>query len=164
VYLPPRSTPYPPQGKNVYPPYGQENHSAYNDQNPLGYTNVSQPSSNLVYPGQQQPYVGGPTSYNYPPNPVYGPTSVHMPHQYHLKINRQLPFLVTLDLPDLSQLTNDPIFHSLVWPVIPAKLPSDIPKFDEKSGEDPNNHVINFHLWCSSKSFMDDSIRLRLFQ
>jgi hypothetical protein len=70
---------------------------------------------------------------------------------------------VTLDLPDLSWLTNDPIFHSLVWRVIPAKLPSDIPKFDEKSGEDPNNHVMNFHFWCSSNSLMDDFVRLHLF-
>jgi hypothetical protein len=87
-----------------------------------------------------------------------------MPHQYHPQINRQLPFLATLDLPDLSRLTNDPIFHSPVWPVIPAKLPSDILKFDGKSGEDPNNHVMTFHLWCSSNSLMDDSIRLCLFQ
>jgi hypothetical protein len=71
---------------------------------------------------------------------------------------------VTLDLPDLSRLTNDPIFHSLVWPVIPAKLPSDILKFDEKYREDPNNHVMNFHLWCSSNSLMDDSVHLCLFQ
>jgi hypothetical protein len=87
-----------------------------------------------------------------------------MPHQYHLQVNRQLPFLATLDLPDLSRLTNDPIFHSSVLPVIPAKLPYNIPKFDGKSGEDPNNHVITFHLWCSSNSLMDDSIRLHLFQ
>jgi hypothetical protein len=80
------------------------------------------------------------------------------------QVNRQLSFLETLDLPDLSRLMNDPIFHSLVWPAIPAKLPSDIPKFDRKSGEDPNNHVMTFHLWCSSKSLMDDSIHLRLFQ
>jgi hypothetical protein len=40
----------------------------------------------------------------------------------------------------------------------------DIPKFDGKVGEDPNNHVMTFHLWCSSNSLMDDSIRLRLFQ
>jgi hypothetical protein len=59
---------------------------------------------------------------------------------------------------------NDPIFHSPVWLIIPAKLPSNIPKFDEKSGEDPNNHVMTFHLWCSSNSLMDDSIRLRIFQ
>jgi hypothetical protein len=87
-----------------------------------------------------------------------------MPHQYHPQINRQLLFLVTLDLPELSRLTNDPIFHSPIWPVIPAKLPSDIPKSDGKSGEDPNNHVMTFHLWCSSNSLMDDFVHLHLFQ
>jgi hypothetical protein len=87
-----------------------------------------------------------------------------MLHQYHSQINRQLPFLATLDLPDLSRLTNDPIFHSPVWPVIPAKLPSNIPKFEGNPGIDPNNHVMTFHLWCSSNSLMDDSICLRLFQ
>jgi hypothetical protein len=86
-----------------------------------------------------------------------------MPHQYHLPINQKLPFLVNMDLPDLSWLTNDPIFHSPVWPVIPAKRPSDILKSDEKSREDLNNHVMTFHLWCSSNSLMDDSIHLCLF-
>jgi hypothetical protein len=57
LYPPPRSTPFPPQGHNVHPLSGQENHPAYNSHNPPGYENVSQPSSNLVYPGQQQPYV-----------------------------------------------------------------------------------------------------------
>jgi hypothetical protein len=79
-------------------------------------------------------------------------------------VNRQLPFLATLDLPDLSRILNDPIRHSPQWPAIPAKLPSDIPKFDGKAGEDPNNHVMTFHLWCSSNSLMDDSIRLCPFQ
>jgi hypothetical protein len=69
-----------------------------------------------------------------------------------------------LDLPDLSRILNDLIHHSPQWPVIPAKLPSDIPKFEGKVGEDPNNHVMNFHLWCSSNLLMDDSIRLLLFQ
>jgi hypothetical protein len=64
----------------------------------------------------------------------------------------------------LSRILNDPIRHSPQWPAIPAKLPSDIPKFDGKVGEDPNNHVMTFHLWCSSNSLMDESIRLRLFQ
>jgi len=31
-------------------------------------------------------------------------------------------------------------------------------------GEDPNNHSMTFHLWCSSKSLMDESIRLHHFQ
>jgi hypothetical protein len=111
---------------------------AYNPQNPSGYpplTHVSRTPSNPVYPGQHQPYTRGPNGYNYPPNPVYGPTGVPMTHQYYLQVNQQLPFLVTLDLPDLSRLTNDPIFHSPVWPAIPAKLPADIPKFDGKSME-----------------------------
>jgi hypothetical protein len=69
-----------------------------------------------------------------------------------------------LDLPDLSRILNDPIRHSPQWPAIPAKLLLDIPKFDGKPGEDPNNHVMNFNLGCSSNSLMDDSIRLHLFQ
>jgi hypothetical protein len=60
---------------------------------------------------------------------AYGPTGLSMglppqSHQY-LHVNRQLPFLATLDLSDL-------IRHSPQWPAIPAKLPSDIPKFDGK--------------------------------
>jgi hypothetical protein len=102
--------------------------------------------------------------YNYPPQIVYGPTGVPMPHQYHPQVSRQLPFLATLDLPNLSRLTNDTILHFLFWPLIPAKLPSDIPKFGDKPGEDTNNHVMTFHLWCSSNSLMDDSICLCLFQ
>jgi hypothetical protein len=79
-------------------------------------------------------------------------------------VNKQLPFLATLDLSDLSMILNDPILHSPYWPIIPAKLPYDIPKFDGRSGEDPNNHVMTFHLWCSSNSLMDYSIRLQLFK
>ena len=47
---------------------------------------------------------------------------------------------------------------------MPNKLPSDIPKFEGKSGEDPSNHVMTYHLWCASNSLIDDLIRLRLFQ
>jgi hypothetical protein len=163
--------PHFPAGQNSQtpqqPPYGQMPNPTHNPQNPSGYpplTHASQNTSNPMYLGQNQPHMRGPTSYNYPHNPVLGPTGVPLPHQHYPQVNRQLPFLATLDLPDLSRLTNDPIYHSSVWPAIPAKLPSDIPKFDGKSGEDPNNHVMTFHLWCSSNSLMDDSIRLRLFQ
>jgi hypothetical protein len=72
--------------------------------------------------------------------------------------------LATLDLLDLSCLTNNPILHAPFFPVIPAKLSSDIHKFNVKLGEDPNNHVTTFHLWFSSNCLMDDSILLRLFQ
>jgi hypothetical protein len=47
---------------------------------------------------------------------------------------------------------------------MPTKLPSDIPKFEGKLGEDHANHVMTFHLWFSSNNIMDDSICLRLFQ
>jgi hypothetical protein len=76
----------------------------------------------------------------------------------------QMPYLASLNIPDLSKLTNDPILHDPTWPAMPTKLPSDIPKFEGKAGDDPANHVMTFHLWCSSNNIMDDSIRLRLFQ
>jgi hypothetical protein len=72
--------------------------------------------------------------------------------------------LATLDPLDLSHLTNDPILHAPFWPTIFAKLSSDIQKFNRKTGEDPNNHVMIFHLWCSSNSLMEYSIHLRVFQ
>jgi len=69
-----------------------------------------------------------------------------------------------LDLSSLSCLKNDPSQYVPFWLAIPAKLSSVILKFNIKPGENPNNHVINFHLWCSLNSLMDDSIRLRIFQ
>ena len=83
---------------------------------------------------------------------------------WHRPAQPRLPFLATLNLPDLLRLMNDPVSHDLAWPAIPNKLPSDIPKFKGKVGEDPSEHVTTFHLWCSSNSLHDDSIRLRLFQ
>jgi len=79
-------------------------------------------------------------------------------------LNQQLPFVATLELPDLNQLTNDPIAYAPWWPAIPHKLPSDIPKFNGNPSEDPSNHVMTFHLWCSSNTLNDDSIRLHIFQ
>ena len=69
-----------------------------------------------------------------------------------------------LNLPYLSKLTNDLIRYSPWWPSVPTKIPSDIPKFEGKNGEDPADHITTFHLWCSSNSLIDDSNRLRLFQ
>ena len=118
---------------------------------------------NPNFVGQHQQHMGGPVRYNYPPKLVYGPTGVPMPHEYHPQVNRQPPFLATLDLPDLSRLTNDPILNFPFWLIIPAKFPYDIPKFDDKPGEDPNNHIMTFPLWCSPNSLMDDSIQLFIF-
>ena len=72
-------------------------------------------------------------------------------------------FWLLLELLDLSKLTNDPIQHHFAWPPVPVKIPTDIPKFDGKVEEDPANHITTYHLWCVSNSFMDDSIKLRLF-
>jgi hypothetical protein len=49
-------------------------------------------------------------------------------------------------------------------PPNPTKIPLNISKFEETIGEDPGDHVTNFHIWCSSNSLNDDSIHLRLFQ
>jgi hypothetical protein len=122
--------------------------------NPWGYYPIHPPQ------GQPGSSLWGQTAYA----PTGLPTGLPPQSHQYPQVNRQLPFLATLDLPDLSRILNDPIRHSPQWPAIPAKIPSDIPKFDGKAGDDPNNHVMTFHLWCSSNSLMDDSIRLRLFQ
>jgi hypothetical protein len=76
----------------------------------------------------------------------------------------RLPFLATLNQLDLSKLMNDPLSHDPTWPPIPTKLPSNIPNFECKNGEDHGDHVTTFHLWCSSNSLNDDYIRLRLLK
>ena len=50
------------------------------------------------------------------------------------------------------------IICNLYWPQVPTKIPGDCPKFDGKAGEDPQAHVMTYHLWCSSNSWLDDSI------
>ena len=108
---------------------------------------------NNPYLGYQHqiPYVGAqrPISQEIPSYPGYAQPG----------LNRQFPFFATLELPDLNRLTNDPINYAPWWPVIPHKLPSDIPKFN-----DPSTHVMTYHLWCSSNSINDDSVRLHIFQ
>ena len=61
-----------------------------------------------------------------------------------------LPFLSTLNLPDLSKLTNDLVSHDPTWLVVPSKISLDIAKFEGNNGEDPGEHVSTFHLWFSS--------------
>ena len=69
-----------------------------------------------------------------------------------------------LNPPHLAQLTNDPIHHQDFWPPMPMRMPSHIPKFEGKARECPQNIIMTFHLWCSSNSIINDSIKLRLFQ
>jgi hypothetical protein len=126
----------------------------------------NQPTYFYYFPqNNPQPKLKGPSNYL---QTAYGPTGIATglpPQNYQFPhVNKQLLFLATLDLPDLCRILNDPILHSPYCPVIPTKLPSNIPKFDSRSGEDPNNHVMKFHIWCLSNSLMDYSIRLRIFQ
>ena len=79
-------------------------------------------------------------------------------------VQPNLPFLATLNFPDLFKLMNDPMRHDTSWPPVPTKLPSNIPKFKGEVGEDPGAHATTFHLWCSSNSLNEDSVRLRPFQ
>ena len=76
----------------------------------------------------------------------------------------RLPFLATLNLLDLSILTNESVSHDSTWPVVPSKIPSNIPKLEGKTGDDPGEHVMNFHLWCSSNSLNHDYVCLILFR
>ena len=82
---------------------------------------------------------------------------------WHRLTQPRLPLLATLNLPNLSTLMNNLVSHDPAWPAVPNKIPLDIPKFEGKAREDPSEHVTTFHLWCSSNSLHDDSIRLRLF-
>jgi hypothetical protein len=101
-----------------------------------------------------------------PPNPSQGtsPLPTKIMDGTNPPPNSPMPYLASLNIPDLSQIMNDPIFHDPTWPNMPTKLPSDMPKFEGELGEDTNNHVMNFHLWFSSNNVMDDSILLKLFQ
>ena len=83
---------------------------------------------------------------------------------WHRPTQTRIPFLTTLNLPNLSILMNDLVSYDPAWPAVPTKLPSDLPKFEGKPGEDPSEHITTFHLWCSSNSLHQDSVHLQLFQ
>jgi hypothetical protein len=78
--------------------------------------------------------------------------------------NPPMPYLTSLNILDLTKLTNDLILHDATFPNMPTEFPSDTLNFERKLGEDPTNYVMTFHLWFSSNNIMDDSIHLRLFQ
>jgi hypothetical protein len=97
-YFPPQGKiPYPPQGQPSYPPQGKTGYPPQNIQEnypPLGYTDYP-PQGQMGFPspfmkitqqinptfvGQHQQNMGGPVGYNYPPQLVYHPTGVPMPH------------------------------------------------------------------------------------
>jgi hypothetical protein len=125
----------------------------------LGSTSQGQPSTHSPLHGS-----GGPTSSQggstNPPSPPQGSgtQNTHTMAGINPPPPPHMPYLASLNIPDLTKLTNDPILHNPTWPAMPTKLPSDIPKFEGKAGDDPANHIMTFHLWCSSNNIMDDSI------
>ena len=53
--------------------------------------------------------------------------------------------------------------HHPSWPLVLVKILTNILKFEGKMGDDLASHITTYHLWCVSKSMLDDSIKLRLF-
>ena len=71
------------------------------------------------YNASTQPFMGHMGGGYYPTGQGHGvyKNQPYMNQSYEGAWNRaaqpRLPFLVTLNLPDLSRLTNDPVFHNL---------------------------------------------------
>jgi hypothetical protein len=74
---------------------------------------------------------GGPTSSQggstNRPSPHQGSGSKHTMAGTNIPTPLQMPYLASLNILDLTKLTNDPILHDATWPAMPTKLPSDIP-------------------------------------
>ena len=87
---------------------------------------------------------------------IVGANTVAGASRYTLKFS--LHFIYHINLPDLAWLTIYPIGHNPLRPPMPTKIPLEIHKFEGKGREDPQNHIMSFHLWCSSKNIVDDSI------
>jgi len=81
----------------------------------------------------------------------------------YLFTHMPFPFLSMLDLFDLSRLKNEFSSHNLAWSIMPTKISSYMLNFERNMGEDPSMHIITYHLWFSSNSLMDDSIRFHIF-
>jgi hypothetical protein len=125
----------------------------------LGSTSQGHPSTRSPLHGSTgtNSSQGGSTN---PPSPLQGSgtQNTHTMIGINPPPPPHMPYLASLNIPDLTKLTNDPILHNPTWPAMPTKLPSDIPKFEGKVGDDPANHIMMFHLWCSSNNIMDDSV------
>jgi len=136
-------------------------------------THQSIPSLPMGNPYQMGGYQSMPPPYpgssSYPPNQYmggpYGPFSLNTmsPFNQNSFVNTPLTFLATLESPDLSKLTRNPIMHHPTFLLVLVKILTDILKFEGKMGDDPTSHINTYHLWCVSNSMLDDSIKLCLF-
>ena len=48
----------------------------------------------------------------------------------------RIPFLATLNFPDLLKFTNDLVSHDPIWLVVPTNIPLEIQKFKGNNGEE----------------------------
>ena len=91
----------------------------------LGSTPQGHPSTRSPLHGS-----GGPTSSQggstNPPSPHQGSGSQHTMAGANPPPPLQM-YLASLNILDLTKLTNDPILHDATWPAMPTKLPSNIP-------------------------------------
>lgn len=60
-----------------------------------------------------------------------GPSAQQLSNNWGTRAMPGIPFLATLNISDLSKITNDLLFHIPNWALVPTKLPSYIPKFEE---------------------------------
>ena len=74
------------------------------------------------------------------------PSAQQFSNSWGIRDMPRIPFLETLNLPNLTKLMNDPVAHLPQWPPITTKLPSNIPNFEGNPREDPSNHIMTFHL------------------
>jgi len=64
------------------------------------------------------------------------PVSTHQVHMANLAPNT-MPYMASLNVPDLTNFFNDPISHDPTWPAMLTKLPLDIPKSKGNLGKNP---------------------------
>ena len=108
----PQFTYQPYQGQYQYGPAVQPPVYQYQPYPGYTYQQPQQPQYGPVNPG----FPGGnniPNAILIPSYPGYPPPGAGMMTQSFRDPNRQLPFITTLDLPDLTRLMNDPINYLL---------------------------------------------------
>jgi hypothetical protein len=93
--------------------------STFLGSNSQGHPSISSPSQGG---GGQTSSQGRSTT---PPNPSQGtgPLHTHTMARTNPPPNILMPYMESLNIPNLTKLTNDPILHDPTWPNIPTKLP-----------------------------------------
>ena len=117
-----------------------QSHSYIPQQNPYATQQGPHWFASTQYPGPQSHYqpnypISNPYDLNssghnvWRQNPMQTGWNVQTgPYQRpSMTFNTQLLFLATLELPDVSKLTNDPILHNPYWPPVPTTIPGDCP-------------------------------------